>query len=102
MFHFTGEKEKQVKEIFRRAGYKEGPEILPNLVSNSIPFSTFRIKLRQSSWRHDIQLNDTQYDGLLSTIKLSVSIYITTFWIAGMQVFCTLNPMFSKLFTGVI
>jgi hypothetical protein len=44
MFHFTGEKEKQVKEIFRRAGYKEGPEIFPNLVSNSKPFATYLIK----------------------------------------------------------
>jgi hypothetical protein len=25
MFHFVGEKERQIKAIFKRAGYNEGP-----------------------------------------------------------------------------
>ena len=31
MFHFTGEKERKIKEIFKRAGYLEGPEIFPDM-----------------------------------------------------------------------
>ncbi len=35
MYHFVGEKEKQIKEIFKRVGYKEGPEIFPNLAERN-------------------------------------------------------------------
>ena len=37
MFHFIGEKEMQVKEIFKKAGYKEGPEIFPSLEDRNNP-----------------------------------------------------------------
>jgi hypothetical protein len=37
MFHFTGEKEKEVRRIFADAGYKVGPEIFPNLEGRNDP-----------------------------------------------------------------
>ena len=37
MSHFVGEKEKQIREIFARNGYKEGPEIFPNLKERNDP-----------------------------------------------------------------
>ena len=37
MYHFVGEKEKQIREIFARNGYKEGPEIFPNLKERNDP-----------------------------------------------------------------
>jgi hypothetical protein len=37
MYHYVGEKEKQIKEIFARNGYKEGPEIFPTLKERNDP-----------------------------------------------------------------
>ena len=37
MFHYVGDKEQQIKEIFRNAGYLEGPEIFPNLDGRNDP-----------------------------------------------------------------
>ena len=39
MYHFVGEKEKEIKAIFARNGYKEGPEIFPNLADRNDPLN---------------------------------------------------------------
>ena len=39
MFHFVGDNEKQIKEIFRNAGYLEGPEVFPNLDERNNPIN---------------------------------------------------------------
>ena len=37
MFHFIGEKEKMIKDIFGNAGYIEGPEVFPDLEGRNDP-----------------------------------------------------------------
>jgi hypothetical protein len=37
MFHFVGEKEREIKRIFAQAGYIEGPEIFPSLEQRNHP-----------------------------------------------------------------
>ena len=39
MYHYTGKKERQIKEIFQKAGYLEGPEIFPNLDGRNHPIN---------------------------------------------------------------
>ena len=39
MYHFVGDKEKQIKEIFRNAGYIEGPEMFPDLNERNNPIN---------------------------------------------------------------
>ena len=39
MNQFVGDKEKQIKELFRNAGYIEGPEMFPDLNERNNPIN---------------------------------------------------------------
>jgi hypothetical protein len=64
MVFFIGEKEKQIKEIFKRAGYKEGPEIFENLQERNNPVNpNYDLIFYKEGLDIEMQLNCTHFMG---------------------------------------
>ncbi len=64
MYHFVGEKEKEIKEIFARNGYKEGPEIFPNLADRNDPVNpNYDLIFYKEGLDIELNLNCSQFTG---------------------------------------
>jgi hypothetical protein len=64
MNHFGEEKERQVKDIFKRAGYKEGPEVFPNLaLRNQVVNPNYDLIFYKEGLDIEMNLNCSQFVG---------------------------------------
>jgi hypothetical protein len=64
MYHFVGEKEKEIKEIFARNGYKEGPEIFSNLMERNDPVNpNYDLIFYKEGLDIELNLNCNQFTG---------------------------------------